>query len=60
MKDKTIARLIAEKVYNPCRDDTDFAIQLFIERTVIPHGIDSYTADDVKKWILEKFESLKK
>lgn len=53
MENEKIAELISKKIYNVAKDETDFAIQLIIEKLIIPDDVKSYTADDAKKFILK-------
>jgi hypothetical protein len=53
MENEKIAELVSKKIYNVTENETDFAVQLLIEKLTIPQYVKSYTADDVKKYILE-------
>lgn len=53
MENKKIAELVSKKIYNVTENETDFAIQLLVEKLTMPQSVKSYTADDAKKYILE-------
>lgn len=53
MENEKIAELVSKKIYNVTENETDFAVQLLIEKLTIPKDVKSYTADDAKKYILE-------
>ena len=53
MENEKIAELVSKKIYNVTENETDFAVQLLIEKLTIPQDVNSYTADDAKKYILE-------
>lgn len=53
MEDEKIAELVSKKIYNVTENETDFAIQLLVEKLTIPQSVKSYTANDAKKYILE-------
>jgi hypothetical protein len=52
MENDTIAELIGKKVYKPNHNDTDFALQLFVEKFALPVGVNGYTKDDLKRYVL--------
>jgi hypothetical protein len=52
MENKKIAELVSKKIYGVAQNETDFAVQLLIEKLVIPDNINSYTAADAEKYIL--------
>ena len=52
MENKKIAELVSKKIYGVPQNETDFAIQLLIEKLVIPDNINSYTEVDAEKYIL--------
>ena len=52
MENKKIAELVAKKIYEVSQNETDFAVQLLIEKLVIPDNINSYTEADAEKYIL--------
>jgi hypothetical protein len=56
MENDQIAELIANEVYKSNHNDTDFAIQLFIEKFALPVGVGGYTKDDLKRYILLSLE----
>jgi hypothetical protein len=53
MENERIAELVANKIYNVTENETDFAVQLLVEKLTMPEDVKSYTADDAKKYILE-------
>jgi hypothetical protein len=53
MENEKIAELVSKKIYNVIENETDFAVQLLIEKLTIPQDVKSYTADSAKKYILE-------
>ena len=53
MEDKKIAELVSQKIYNVTETETDFAVQLLVEKLTIPQKVKCYTAGDAKKYILE-------
>jgi hypothetical protein len=52
MENKKIAELVANKIYGIPDTETDFAIQLLVERLVIPENVNSYSVNDAKNYIL--------
>lgn len=52
MENKKISELVSKKIYDVVQNETDFAVQLLIEKLVIPDNINSYTAADAEKYIL--------
>jgi hypothetical protein len=52
MENKKIAELVAKKIYNFTENETDFAVQLLVEKLVMPDNVNSYTAADAEKYIL--------
>lgn len=53
MENQKIAELVSKKIYNVSETETDFAVQLLIEKLIIPEDVKIYTTDDAKKYILE-------
>lgn len=53
MENEKIAELVSKSIYDVAKNETDFAIQLLVEKLLIPYNIKSYTANDAKKYILE-------
>jgi hypothetical protein len=53
MENEKIAELVANKIYNVNENETDFAVQLLVEKLTMSTDIKSYTADDAKRLILE-------
>lgn len=53
MENEKIAELVSKKIYNVSENETDFAIQLLVEKLTMPQSVKSYTADDTKKHILD-------
>jgi hypothetical protein len=53
MENKKIAKLVAEKIYGVPQNETDFAVQLLIEKLAIPDNVNTYTAADAEKYILD-------
>jgi hypothetical protein len=58
MENKKIAKLVAEKIYGVSQNETDFAVQLLIEKLVIPDNISSYTAAEAENYILNTLNKL--
>ena len=56
MKNKKIASLVANYVFNTSTTDRDFAVQLFVEKLVLPEGCESYSIGVLKEAILKKLE----
>ncbi len=50
MKDKKIARIIAERIFLPITED-DVAVSKFIERVVIPSGVREYSIQQLESYI---------
>ena len=54
MKKEEIARIIADRVYFPREDGTfEYAVQLFMEKVVLPDEVESWDAETMEKYILE-------
>lgn len=60
MKNEEIAKLVAERVYNPGKSDTDFAIQLFVESTVLSDDCQGYTSEGLERRILVHLNTVDK
>ena len=54
MENNKIAKLVSKKLYNPTVGETDFAIQLLIEKLVLPNDTIGYTDVTLEKYILKK------
>jgi hypothetical protein len=52
MKNKKIAELVGKKIFEPSEDETDYAIQLLVEKLTMPSDIKSYSAKEAEKYIL--------
>ena len=50
---KEIANLIAEKLYNPTKNKTDYAFQLFIESAVLPDDCNDYDDKKLVKYLMD-------
>jgi hypothetical protein len=57
MSHEEIAHYISQRVYNPCRTYGDFALQLFVEKTVLPDDCNSYSGDEMRVYILDFLNS---
>ncbi|HUS49396.1 MAG TPA: hypothetical protein VMZ91_04485 [Candidatus Paceibacterota bacterium] len=57
MKSKKIARIIGKKMFDPSETDVEFAFQLFVEKIVMPEGIEGYTDKDMEEWVLKALEN---
>ena len=55
-----IAKLVAREVYNPGRSNTDFAIQLFVESTVLSDDCQGYTMEGLERRILAHLNTIDK
>ena len=52
MKNEEIAKLVAEQVYSPGKTRTDFAVQFFVENTVLSKDCQGYTVEGLERRIL--------
>lgn len=54
MTNEQIANIVSEIVFKPKRDETDpnFAVQLLVEKLMIPKDLLTYTKEDVNKNVL--------
>jgi hypothetical protein len=52
MKNEDIAKLLADHCYNPQNNDFGFAVQLFVEKTVLPENLKSYNKKQMEEYIL--------
>ena len=57
MDNNEIARIIGEKMYSPNLNTAEFAFQLFVEKIVMPEGIESYTDKQMEEWVLKALEN---
>ena len=58
MTNERIAKQLARKVYGTQRNTTDEAVQLFVEKVVLPADCESYTEAELYEYILTKLEAM--
>jgi hypothetical protein len=58
MDNKEIAMLLARETFKPHKEHSiGYAIQLFVEKTVLPDEIDAYNVEEIEKYILKFLET---
>ena len=53
MTNEKIAELLGKLCYDAHEKETDYAVQLFVERVVLPKSIISYNAEVMQEFILK-------
>lgn len=54
MDDIKIAEVISNEMFKAHEDNSfEFAVQLFVEKTVLPKTIDSYSKENMKNYIYQ-------
>lgn len=56
--DNDVAKLIANKLYNPSRTNEDFAVKLFIENLVLPKECKGYNDIEMESYIFNFMKSI--
>ncbi|MER2005958.1 MAG: hypothetical protein ABS939_00780 [Psychrobacillus sp.] len=59
MKNEEIAKLLGNHCFNANTSDLDYAVQLFIEKVVLPKEVDGYNAEEMGKYILAYLNGIK-
>lgn len=57
MDKNKMSNLLGEFLYGVRKNETELAIQLFIEGIVVPDNCESYSKEEIKKFISEYLES---
>lgn len=60
LSNEEIAKLVAEQVYNPGKGKVDFAVQLFVEETVLSDDCQGYTVEGLERRILAHLNTIDK
>lgn len=53
MTNERIAQLVGDFCFYPTKNEREFAIQLFIEKTILPSNCEKYTAETMGEFILK-------
>lgn len=53
MNNKQIAKILSAHCMKPNNNDKDYAVQLFVEKIVLPNGTLNYSAESIESLILE-------
>lgn len=53
MTNEKIAKILSKHCLKPNLNERDFAIQSFVEKSVLPEKVQNYTEETLEKYILE-------